>query len=72
MLNACLIPWSGMACLLADWFLSHHSTANTTGTQSVHTKHKGHEIMFHVSTLLRFYPSDPQQVGKRTACFLTT
>lgn len=39
--------------------------ANTTGTHSVHTQHKGSEIMFHVSTLLQYYPSDAQQVERK-------
>ena len=35
-----------------------------TGSTSVHTHYEGHEIMFHVSTMLPF-SDDPQQVRKR-------
>lgn len=39
---------------------------NTTGTHSVYTKHIDDcEIMFHVSTLLQYYPQDPQQVERK-------
>ena len=34
----------------------------TTGTPSVFTDWNGCQIMYHVSTLLPFSPSDPQQV----------
>lgn len=33
-----------------------------TGTHSIVTKHCGYDIMFHVSTLLPYYPQDKQQV----------
>lgn len=33
-----------------------------TGEYSVFTEYEGHEIMFHVSTLLPFSHDDPQQV----------
>ena len=35
-----------------------------TGSMSVHTHYEGHEIMFHVSTLLP-HSEDPQQVRKK-------
>jgi hypothetical protein len=38
---------------------------NTTGTQSVYTVYKGHEIMFHVSTMLPFSRDNPQQVERK-------
>lgn len=39
---------------------------NTTGTHSVHTTHIDDcEIMFHVSTLLQYFPADPQQVERK-------
>jgi len=38
---------------------------NTTGTHSVYTKHRGYEIMFHVSTLLPFQPDDKQRVERK-------
>ena len=36
---------------------------NMTGFQSLYTIYEGHEIMFHVSTLLPFTPDNPQQVS---------
>ena len=36
---------------------------NMTGLQSLYTIYEGHEIMFHVSTLLPFTPDNPQQVS---------
>jgi len=38
---------------------------NSTGFHSVYTKHCGYEIMFHVSTLLPFYPQDKQQLERK-------
>eukprot|EP00027_Filamoeba_sp_ATCC50430_P007625 CAMPEP_0168559500 /NCGR_PEP_ID=MMETSP0413-20121227/10558_1 /TAXON_ID=136452 /ORGANISM="Filamoeba nolandi, Strain NC-AS-23-1" /LENGTH=959 /DNA_ID=CAMNT_0008590735 /DNA_START=92 /DNA_END=2971 /DNA_ORIENTATION=- len=38
---------------------------NSTGTHSVFTRHCGYEIMFHVSTLLPFYPNDKQQLERK-------
>ena len=38
------------------------SLDGTTGTESVYTVFEGHEIMFHVSTLLPFTPDNRQQV----------
>ncbi|PIK60817.1 putative GTPase-activating Rap/Ran-GAP domain-like protein 3, partial [Apostichopus japonicus] len=35
---------------------------NTTGTKSVYTTYEGHEIMFHVSTMLPFSKENKQQV----------
>jgi len=52
----------------ASFFVLFVSLANTTGTHSVHTQHKGSEIMFHVSTLLQYYPSDAQQVRPNIIC----
>ena len=37
-------------------------TANSTGTHSVYTVFEGHEIMFHVSTLLPYTSGNKQQV----------
>ena len=37
----------------------------TTGTHSIHSKYQDYEIMFHVSTMLPFYPADPQQVERK-------
>ncbi|KIH42327.1 Rap/ran-GAP [Ancylostoma duodenale] len=47
---------------------------DTTGTHSIYCEYQAHEVMFHVSTLLPFTPSNRQQVstifacGKATAC----
>lgn len=39
------------------------STGDMTGKYSVYTLYEGHEIMFHVSTLLPFSRDNKQQVG---------
>eukprot|EP01087_Luapelamoeba_hula_P014984 TRINITY_DN4442_c0_g1_i7.p1 TRINITY_DN4442_c0_g1~~TRINITY_DN4442_c0_g1_i7.p1 ORF type:complete len:723 (-),score=112.05 TRINITY_DN4442_c0_g1_i7:84-2252(-) len=36
-----------------------------TGLHSVHTKYENCEIMFHVSSLLQYYPADPQQIERK-------
>ena len=36
---------------------------NSTGKQSLYTVFQGHEIMFHVSTLLPYHAENKQQVG---------
>ncbi|XP_048586836.1 GTPase-activating Rap/Ran-GAP domain-like protein 3 isoform X2 [Nematostella vectensis] len=36
-----------------------------TGSQSVFTVYEGHEIMFHVSSLLPYTPDNPQQVERK-------
>lgn len=38
---------------------------DTTGTESVYCKHRGFEIMFHVSTLLPFQQDDIQRVERK-------
>ncbi len=38
---------------------------DTTGKESVYAQIHGCEIMFHVSTLLPFYPDDEQQVERK-------
>jgi len=38
---------------------------NLTGTHSVYTKWQGYEIMFHVSTLLPFNETEPQQLERK-------
>jgi len=40
-------------------------TNNSTGTHSIYTAYQQNEIMFHVSTLLPFYPDDLQQVERK-------
>ena len=43
-------------------------TADSTGTHSLYTTYHGYEVMFHVSTMLPFTPTNPQQVcGARAA-----
>jgi len=39
------------------------TTDKSTGTHSVYTKYNSFEIMYHVSTLLPYFPNDPQQLG---------
>ncbi|PVD22442.1 hypothetical protein C0Q70_18255 [Pomacea canaliculata] len=39
--------------------------SNTTGEESVYTVYEGHEIMFHVSTLLPFSKDNKQQVERK-------
>lgn len=41
------------------------SKQGKTGTQSVHTEFCGHEVMFHVSTLLPYNASDAQQLERK-------
>ncbi|GAM28135.1 hypothetical protein SAMD00019534_113110 [Acytostelium subglobosum LB1] len=36
-----------------------------SGSHSVYTKHNDVEIMFHVSTMLPFYPNDPKQIERK-------
>ena len=36
-----------------------------TGLHSLYTIYEGHEIMFHVSTMLPFTPDNPQQVERK-------
>lgn len=38
-------------------------TDDTTGIHSVYTLYQGHEIMFHVSTMLPYSKENKQQVG---------
>lgn len=38
-------------------------TADSTGTHSLYTTYKDHELMFHVSTLLPYTPNNRQQVS---------
>ena len=36
-----------------------------TGTESIYTNHEGFEIMFHVSTMLPYFPADKQQLERK-------
>ncbi|XP_076846427.1 signal-induced proliferation-associated 1-like protein 3 isoform X2 [Brachyhypopomus gauderio] len=38
---------------------------DSTGTHSLYTDYQGYEIMFHVSTLLPYMPSNPQQLLRK-------
>lgn len=38
---------------------------DTTGTHSIYNEYQAHEIMFHVSTLLPFTPSNKQQLSRK-------
>ena len=38
-------------------------TGDTTGTESIYTIYEGHEIMFHISTLLPYSKDNRQQVS---------
>lgn len=42
-------------------------TADSTGTESVYTVYEGHEIMFHVSTMLPHSKENKQQVRDLTS-----
>ncbi|PRP77469.1 RapGAP/RanGAP domain-containing protein, partial [Planoprotostelium fungivorum] len=39
--------------------------SDTTGTQTIFTKHLGWPIIFHISTMLPFYPNDTQQLERK-------
>ncbi|XP_055339868.1 GTPase-activating Rap/Ran-GAP domain-like protein 3 isoform X2 [Paramacrobiotus metropolitanus] len=39
--------------------------SDTTGTESIYTVYEGHEIMFHISTLLPYSSDNPQQVERK-------
>eukprot|EP01119_Soliformovum_irregulare_P010584 TRINITY_DN2615_c0_g1_i1.p1 TRINITY_DN2615_c0_g1~~TRINITY_DN2615_c0_g1_i1.p1 ORF type:complete len:634 (-),score=168.62 TRINITY_DN2615_c0_g1_i1:238-2139(-) len=39
--------------------------SESTGTHSYHARHRGMEIMFHVSTMLPYFPKDTQQVERK-------
>ncbi|XP_015775080.1 PREDICTED: GTPase-activating Rap/Ran-GAP domain-like protein 3 [Acropora digitifera] len=41
-----------------------------TGSHSLYTVYEGHEVMFHVSTLLPFTPDNPQQVSLEYSHFV--
>uniref|UniRef100_A0A3Q0S7L6 Signal induced proliferation associated 1 like 3 n=1 Tax=Amphilophus citrinellus TaxID=61819 RepID=A0A3Q0S7L6_AMPCI len=40
-------------------------TKDSTGTHSLYTTYQGYEIMFHVSTMLPYMPSNPQQLLRK-------
>lgn len=41
------------------------TSGNTTGTNSVYTRHENLELMFHVAPLLPYYREDKQQVERK-------
>ena len=54
---------NGGYCFNLVYFVSFFFVAdNMTGSHSLYTIYEGHEIMFHVSTMLPFTPDNPQQV----------
>ena len=54
---------NGGYCFNLVYFVSFLFVAdNMTGSHSLYTIYEGHEIMFHVSTMLPFTPDNPQQV----------
>ena len=48
--------------MIFAWVKASKFAADTTGLESVYTVYEGHEIMFHVSTLLPYTPDNKQQV----------
>lgn len=46
-----------------SYFLFGFSVAGKTGQYSLFTEFDGNEIMWHVPTLMPFFPADEQQVG---------
>ena len=45
----------------------YYFSADTTGTESIYTVYEGHEIMFHISTMLPYSKENKQQVSQFTA-----
>ena len=43
--------------------LTNTTSDKSTGSHSIYTKYNSFEIMYHVSTLLPYFPNDPQQLG---------
>lgn len=52
-----------MIMIIIALLILHFVVDDMTGSQSVFTIYEGHEIMFHVSTLLPYTPDNPQQVS---------
>lgn len=44
---------------------SNTTTENSTGKHSYYTTFRNYEIMFHVNTLLPYFPADPQQLERK-------
>lgn len=52
-------------------FPSSRPADDTTGIKSIYTVYQGHELMFHVSTMLPYSKENKQQVGvEMLACLL--
>lgn len=51
-------------------FLSHVTAPadDTTGIKSIYTVYQGHELMFHVSTMLPYSKENKQQVSVSVFC----
>lgn len=52
-------------------FASVFSADDTTGIKSIYTVYQGHELMFHVSTMLPYSKENKQQVGGCEDAFLS-
>lgn len=60
--------WGGGCGALGPWGRLC-PTADSTGTHSLYTTYHGYEVMFHVSTMLPFTPTNPQQVRGAQAVY---
>eukprot|EP01132_Coremiostelium_polycephalum_P000984 gene984-1250_t len=62
------LEWIGEKVELQD-FQGYNGGLDTqfgnSGTHSIYHKHNDVEVMFHVSTMLPFYPSDPKQIERK-------
>lgn len=45
--------------------ITKYTSADSTGTHSYYSTFENYEIMFHVSTMLPFFPKDEQQVERK-------
>lgn len=54
-----------------EHFAAVFSADDTTGIKSIYTVYQGHELMFHVSTMLPYSKENKQQVGgSEDACLV--
>ena len=56
------MAWKKIFDLVNDIRFLINDSGDMTGAYSVHTIYEGHEIMFHVSTLLPYSKDNKQQV----------
>ena len=63
------IFWPTVFSLVTQYFIRYHIYFKFiplfAGTHALYEVHKGHEIMFHVSTLLPFVETDSQQLQRK-------